>query len=79
MMTDYRYRFDDEAAAIAALPDYRVDQVWKHSGEGFCLDPIGVLSNEAGWHLNLRVWDGRVNPCAEATVTPQEPQVVWMD
>lgn len=79
MMTDYRYKFDNEAAAIAALPEYRVDDAWRLAGDGFGLDPIGALCNEAGWHLNLRVWDGRENPCPSATVTPDDPQVVWMD
>jgi hypothetical protein len=79
MMTDYRYRFDDENEAASLLPDYQEAGQWRLAGDGFCLDPIGPLAPHDGWHLNLRVWDGRENPCLSHAVTPDEPEVVWMD
>jgi hypothetical protein len=91
-MTDYLYKFPDEQAAQAALADY-YDNGWLTSGEGYALDPVGILTAEAdeldeegnpisapldGWHINLRVMDDRPDPAPEYAVTPTQQRRVWL-
>ena len=83
-MTEYYYRFDDEAAAKSALADYTEAGSWMLAGDGFCLDPVGLLTDGAepaelleGWHLNLRVTDGRPAPAQEYLIEPEHPRRVW--
>lgn len=91
-MTDYLYKFPDEATAQTALADYYDSETgWKTNGEGFCLDPVGILTDTdnsdpenpvstvlEGWHVNLRVWDGRPDPAADYAVTPTTQRRVWL-
>ena len=101
-MTDHLYKFTSEEEAIALLPDYRATYAdmegnetssWKTAGEGFCLDPVGILHDITpsedpetenptittldGWHLNLRTWDDREIPAPANLVTPANPRRVW--
>ena len=80
-MTDYLYKFPSEAAAQSALADY-YDGAWKTGGEGFALDPIGLLTDGEtlleGWHVNLRVTDDRPDPASEYAVTPSRQCRVWL-
>jgi hypothetical protein len=93
-MTDYLYKFPDEATAQSALADYYDSETgWKTSGEGYALDVVGVLIGETGeldedgnaisapldgWHLNLRVTDDRPDPAADYSVTPTQQRRVWL-
>ncbi len=91
-MKDYLYKFPDEATAQTALADYYDSETgWKTSGEGYALDPVGVLADVDnsdpenpvstlldGWHLNLRVTDGRPDPAADYAVTPTQQRRVWL-
>lgn len=80
-MTDFLYKFPDEATAQNALADY-YDNGWKLTGDGFALDPVGVLADGEtvldGWHLNLRVTDDRPDPASEYAVTPTHQRRVWL-
>jgi len=80
-MQDYLYKFPDEAAAQTALAEY-YDNGWKTGGEGYALDPVGVLTDEEivldGWHVNLRVTDGRPDPAPDYSVTPTTQRRVWL-
>jgi hypothetical protein len=91
-MTDYLYRFPDEATAQTALADYYSSETgWKTSGEGHALDPVGVLVDTDmadpenpvstpidGWHVNLRVLDDRPDPAVEYAVAPTNQRRVWL-
>lgn len=93
-MTDYLYKFPDEQTAQTALADYYDSETgWKTGGEGFALDPVGILTAETGeldeegypasapldgWHVNLRVTDDRPDPAAEYAVTPTQQRRVWL-
>ncbi len=48
-MIDLFLRFDDEAAAIAALPWLRDGALWRVAGPGFAFDPIGTLWSPGAW------------------------------
>jgi hypothetical protein len=91
-MKDFLYKFPDEATAQTALADYYDSETgWKTSGEGYALDPVGVLADTDmtdpenpvstlldGWHLNLRVTDDRPDPAAEYAITPTQQRRVWL-
>jgi hypothetical protein len=91
-MTDFLYKFPDEATAQTALADYYDNETgWKTSGEGYALDPVGVLADVDmtdpenpvstlldGWHLNLRVTDDRPDPAPAYSVTPTQQRRVWL-
>jgi hypothetical protein len=82
-MTDYLYKFPDEAAAQTALAEYYDSETgWKTSGEGYALDAVGILTNEEtvldGWHVNLRVTDARPNPAKAYKITPSQQRRVWL-
>jgi hypothetical protein len=93
-MTDYLYKFPDENTAQTALADYYdAETGWQTSGEGYALDPVGMLTSETGeldeegnaisapldgWHLNLRVTDDRLDPAADYRVTPTQQRRVWL-
>jgi hypothetical protein len=91
-MTDYLYKFPDEATAQTALADYYDSETgWQTSGEGYALDPVGILTDTDnsdpenpvstlldGWHLNLRVTDGRPDPAQTYSVTPTQQRRVWL-
>jgi hypothetical protein len=93
-MTDYLYKFPNEATAQTALADYYdADTGWKTSGEGYALDAVGMLTAETGavdeegnpmsalldgWHLNLRVTDDRPDPASTYSVTPTQQRRVWL-
>jgi len=82
-MTDYLYKFPDEATAQSVLADYYdAENGWKLTGTGFALDPVGVLVDDEttldGWHLNLRVMDDRPDPASEYAVTPTQQRRVWL-
>lgn len=81
-MTDYLYKFPDEATAQSVLADYYDENGWKLTGEGFALDPVGVLVDGEtvldGWHLNLRVMDDRPDPASDYAVTPTQQRRVWL-
>jgi hypothetical protein len=91
-MTDYLYKFPDEATAQTALADYYDSETgWQTSGEGYALDPVGVLADVDmtdpenpvstpidGWHLNLRVTDDRPDPAPTYSVTPNQQRRVWL-
>jgi hypothetical protein len=89
-MTDYLYKFPNEATAQTALADY-YDNGWQTGGPGYALDPVGVLieSDESdpenpvsttldGWHVNLRVLDDRPDPAPTYSVTPTQQRRVWL-
>ena len=81
-MTDYLYKFPNEATAQTVLADYYGEDGWKLAGEGFALDPVGVLVDDEttldGWHLNLRVMDDQPDPAGEYAVTPTRQRRVWL-
>lgn len=82
-MQDYLYKFPDEPTAQSALSDYYdAENGWKLTGDGFALDPVGVLVDDEttldGWHLNLRVMDDRPDPAGEYAVTPTQQRRVWL-
>jgi hypothetical protein len=91
-MTDYLYKFPDEATAQTVLADYYdAENGWKTSGEGYALDTVSVLADVDnsdhenpvstlldGWHVNLRVTDDRPNPAATYSVTPTQQRRVWL-
>jgi hypothetical protein len=93
-MTDYLYKFPNEAMAQTVLADYYdAENGWKTSGEGYALDAVGILTAETGavdeegnpmsalldgWHLNLRVTDDRPDPAAAYAVTPTQQRRVWL-
>jgi hypothetical protein len=91
-MKDYLYKFPNEAMAQTVLADYYdAENGWKTSGEGYALDPVGVLADTDmtdpenpvstvldGWHLNLRVTDDRPDPAAVYAVTPTQQRRVWL-
>jgi hypothetical protein len=91
-MTDYLYKFPNEATAQTALADY-YDNGWQTGGPGYALDPVGVLMGETGeldeegnaisapldgWHVNLRVLDDRPDPAPTYSVTPTQQRRVWL-
>jgi hypothetical protein len=89
-MIDYLYKFPDEETAQTVLADYYEDG-WKTSGQGFALDPIGTLTDTDssdpenpvttvldGWHVNLRITDGRPTLPLQHTVTPATQRRVWL-
>ena len=83
-MIDLYLRFDDEAAAIAAVPsaddDLLVDvvgvvqvplQQWGDDGEQ-------VMRTMPGWRVNIRCTDDRdLSALDPFTVTPSHPVRVW--
>jgi len=82
-MTDYLYKFPDEATAQTALADYYDSETgWQTGGEGYALDVVGILTDEEtileGWHVNLRVTDGRRDPAKPYRVTPDQQRRVWL-
>jgi hypothetical protein len=93
-MTDYLYKFPDEATAQTVLADYYDSETgWKTGGEGYALDVVGVLMSETGeldeegnaisapldgWHVNLRVTDARRDPAKTYRVTPDQQRRVWL-
>ena len=82
-MTDYLYKFPNEATAQAALSDYYDSETgWKTGGEGYALDVVGTLADEEnvleGWHINLRVTDDRPDPAPQYAVTPTHQRRVWL-
>jgi hypothetical protein len=91
-MTDYLYKFPDEETAQSALADYyHAERGWLTGGEGYALDPVGVLVDTDnsdlenpvstpidGWHINLRVMDDRPDPAAAYAVTPTQQRRVWL-
>jgi hypothetical protein len=91
-MTDYLYKFPDEQTAQTALADYYDSETgWKTSGEGYALDPVGILTDTDnsdpenpvstlldGWHLNLRVTDDRPDTATDYSVTPTQQRRVWL-
>ena len=91
-MQDYLYKFPDEATAQTALADYYDSETgWQTSGEGYALDVVGVLTDTDntdpenpvstlldGWHVNLRVLDGRPDPAPNYSVTPTQQRRVWL-
>jgi hypothetical protein len=91
-MKDYLYKFPDEATAQTVLADYYDSETgWKTGGEGYALDPVGILTDTDnsdpenpvstvldGWHVNLRVLDKRRNPAGNYTVTPTQQRRVWL-
>jgi len=91
-MKDYLYKFPSEATAQTALADYYDSETgWQTSGEGYALDPVGILADVDmtdpnnpvsvlldGWHLNLRVTDDRPDPAADYSVTPTQQRRVWL-
>jgi hypothetical protein len=93
-MKDYLYKFPDEAAAQTVLADYYDSETgWKTGGEGYALDPVGILASETGemdeegsaisapldgWHVNLRVLDDRPDPAPGYSVTPTQQRRVWL-
>ena len=91
-MTDYLYKFPAEATAQTALADYYdAETGWKTSGEGYALDPVGLLTDTdmtdpenpvgtvlEGWHVNLRVLDDRPDPAEEYAVSPTNQRRVWL-
>jgi hypothetical protein len=91
-MQDYLYKFPDEATAQTVLADYYdAETGWKTGGEGYALDPVGVLAETDmtdpenpvstlldGWHVNLRVTDDRPDPAADYSVTPTQQRRVWL-
>jgi hypothetical protein len=93
-MTDYLYKFPDEQTAQSALAYYYdAERGWLTNGEGYALDPVGILTAETdeldeeghpifapldGWHINLRVMDDRPDPAAAYAVTPTQQRRVWL-
>jgi hypothetical protein len=91
-MKDYLYKFPSEATAQTALADYfSAETGWQTSGDGYALDPVGVLADVDntdpenpvstlldGWHLNLRVTDERPDPAPTYSVTPTQQRRVWL-
>lgn len=82
-MQDYLYKFPDEPTAQSVLADYYdSENGWRLTGEGFALDPVGVLTDGEttldGWHVNLRVMDDRPDPAGEYAVTPTHQRRVWL-
>ena len=91
-MTDYLYKFPDEATAQSVLADYYNPEMgWVVAGNGWALDPIGVFVDVDatdpenavttpldGWHLNLRITDERPNPAPEYSVTPNHQRRKWL-
>ena len=91
-MKDYLYKFPDEATAQTVLAEYYdAETGWQTSGEGYALDPVGVLVDTDnsdpenpvsapidGWHVNLRVTDDRPDPAADYSVTPTQQRRVWL-
>ena len=91
-MTDHLYKFPNESTAQTVLADYYdAETGWQTSGEGYALDPVGVLMDTDdsdpenpvsttldGWHLNLRVTDDRPNPAPTHSVTPTQQRRVWL-
>ena len=91
-MTDYLYKFPDETTAQTALADYfSAETGWQTNGEGYALDPVGVLAETDmsdpenpvstpidGWHVNLRVTDDRPDPASEYAITPTQQRRVWL-
>lgn len=75
-MIDYYYTFDNEAQAIAALPDYYNSEegAWITEGAGYALDPIGTITiasfSFGGWHLNFRALDDRPSPVEDFDAVP---------
>lgn len=91
-MTDYLYKFSDEATAQTVLADYYdAENGWRLVGEGFALDPVGILTDTdmtdpenpvstvlEGWHLNLRATDDRSDPASDYAVTPTHQRRIWL-
>jgi len=94
-MQDYLYKFPDEQTAKTVLAenfDHLIDETgWKTSGEGYALDPVGILTDTDmtdpenpvstvldGWHVNLRVLDDRPDPAPSYAVTPTQQRRVWL-
>lgn len=83
-MIDLYLRFDNEAAAIAAVPP---------ADEAFLVDVVGTVRTpiqqwtddgeqltraRRGWHVNVRCTDDRDLSALEPfTVTPEQPARVW--
>ena len=82
-MIDYLYRFQSQAIAKTVLADYYDSEYgWKVSGDGFALDPVGILAHGEtvleGWHINLRVLDNRPSPAPAYSIQPVNQLRVWM-
>jgi hypothetical protein len=81
-MKDYLYKFPDEIIAQTVLSEYYTEEGWQTSGEGYALDPVGVLADGEtileGWHVNLRVTDGRRDPAKDYRVAPDQQRRVWL-
>jgi hypothetical protein len=82
-MTDYLYKFPNQATAKTVLADYYdSENGWKTGGNGFALDPVGILAHGEtvleGWHINLRVLDNRTKPAPAYSIQPANQLRVWM-
>lgn len=91
-MTDYLYKFPDEQTAQSVLSDYYdAENGWKTSGEGYCLDVVGILTDTdntdpenlivtplEGWHINLRTWDNQQDSAPGYRVFPSSQRRVWL-
>jgi hypothetical protein len=83
-MTDLMLRFEDEPAALTAVPpadeDFLVDvvgivrvpiQQWTGDGDQ-------VMRRVPGWHVNIRCTDERdLSALDPFIVTPEHPARVW--
>jgi hypothetical protein len=84
-MTDYFYKFPDQATMLSALRPlgmtYTTDDVEMVSqgGHQFAAHEVGELPEAIGYHLNLRVVDPEfdVSSLAEFEVIPTNPRCIW--
>lgn len=78
MIRNVRLRFDTEAEAIAALPQYRTDGIWIAASHDHALDPIGPLGLDGRFHVNLRTDDTALVEALESyRVRPADRLRVW--
>jgi len=85
-MTDYFYKFPDQATMLTALTPlgmaYTDDEGMEHASQGshqFALHEVGEIEGSEGWHVNVRVVDPEfdVSSLAEFEVHPTHPRCVW--
>lgn len=83
-MIDLYLRFDNEAAAIAAVPP--ADQAFLVDVVGIVRTPIQQWTDDGeqmtrqrrGWHVNIRCTDDRdLSALDPFIVTPEQPARVW--
>lgn len=75
-MNPFYLKFADEAQAIAAMPQYRMDDQWQTASMNHALDVVGVIEGIDAFHINLML-EALPAELESFVVTPATPSRVF--